>query len=42
MQAFVPADRLDYFACGMNARLGEGSCMTYGIAQQGAYAEWSA
>ena len=36
VQAFVPADRLASFTCAIDARLGAGSCQSYGIDRQGA------
>lgn len=39
VQAFVPADRLAVFIRAIDARLGEGSCQTYDIVQEGARAQ---
>ena len=41
VQAFVPQDRIDSFMSAMDAHLGEGSCKTYEIVQQGAHAQWA-
>ena len=38
VQAFVPRDRLERFASGMDAHLGEGSCKAYDIYGKGAQA----
>ena len=38
VQAFVPADRAEWFARGIDARLGEGSCRTYDVVSEGAHA----
>ncbi len=40
IQAFVPLDKVDAFARGMDGWLGEGNCRTYRIASEGAYAAW--
>ncbi len=37
VQAFVPTDRLESFKCGIDAQLGEGSCQTYEIVDEGAH-----
>lgn len=40
IQAFVPLDRVDGFIAGMDRWLGEGSCRSYRISGEGAYAAW--
>lgn len=41
VQAFVPLDAADTFACAVDACLGDGSCVRYRISEKGAHAEWT-
>ena len=40
IQAFVPIEELDTYVAGMDAWLGEGSCKTYVLSDEGAKAQW--